>query len=314
MLGRDADAMRTPRYHGESSASSGGRHPQNGGWTSRIKGSRDVIETTVWYLRRIGNWNGHAGTHAPENRPHGRGAARRGVGRAALRAHDRARPHDGLAARGPSEPDARRRRPMRVRGHEPVREPQPSSGPGEDFERYPRDERRDAELAAAAGVDLLFAPPPEEVYPDGFSTSVEVAGLTDVLCAAPGEPRPRPLHRGRDGRREAPRHVRAGCGLLRSEGLSAVACDPPPRARSEHPRAHRGLPHRPGARRPGAQLPQRVPRHRAARARREPEPRARRSGAGGAARRHPRAGPRHRTRRAGRSRDRPGVRGGAARR
>jgi pantoate--beta-alanine ligase len=59
-------------------------------------------------------------------------------------------------------------------------------GPGEDFERYPRDERRDAELAAAAGVDLLFAPPPEEVYPDGFSTSVEVAGLTDVLCAAPG--------------------------------------------------------------------------------------------------------------------------------
>ena len=37
-----------------------------------------------------------------------------------------------------------------------------------------------------AGVDLLFAPPLEEVYPDGFSTSVEVAGLTDVLCGAPG--------------------------------------------------------------------------------------------------------------------------------
>jgi pantoate--beta-alanine ligase len=64
-------------------------------------------------------------------------------------------------------------------------------GPDEDFERYPRDEHRDAELAAAAGVDLLFAPPPEEVYPDGFSTSVEVTGLTDVLCAAPGS-------RGRD--------------------------------------------------------------------------------------------------------------------
>ena len=59
-------------------------------------------------------------------------------------------------------------------------------GPEEDFERYPRDEHRDAELAAAAGVDLLFAPPPEEVYPDGFSTSVKVTGLTDVLCAAPG--------------------------------------------------------------------------------------------------------------------------------
>jgi pantoate--beta-alanine ligase len=57
-------------------------------------------------------------------------------------------------------------------------------GPGEDLDRYPRDERRDAELAAACGVDLLFAPPVEEVYPDGFSTSVEVAGLTDVLCGA----------------------------------------------------------------------------------------------------------------------------------
>ena len=58
-------------------------------------------------------------------------------------------------------------------------------GPGEDFERYPRDERRDAELAAAAGADLLFAPPVAEVFPPGFATSVEVAGLTDVLCGAP---------------------------------------------------------------------------------------------------------------------------------
>jgi pantoate--beta-alanine ligase len=59
-------------------------------------------------------------------------------------------------------------------------------GPGEDLDRYPRDERRDAELASACGVDLLFAPPVEEVYPAGFSTSVEVAGLMDVLCGAPG--------------------------------------------------------------------------------------------------------------------------------
>jgi pantoate--beta-alanine ligase len=59
-------------------------------------------------------------------------------------------------------------------------------GPGEDYARYPRDERRDAELADAAGADLLFAPPVEEVYPEGFATAVEVAGLTDVLCGAPG--------------------------------------------------------------------------------------------------------------------------------
>jgi pantoate--beta-alanine ligase len=54
-------------------------------------------------------------------------------------------------------------------------------GPGEDFGAYPRDEGRDAELAAAEGVDVLFAPPREEVYPDGFATTVSVGGLTEVL-------------------------------------------------------------------------------------------------------------------------------------
>jgi len=58
-------------------------------------------------------------------------------------------------------------------------------GPGEDFERYPRDERRDAELAAEAGADLIWAPPVEEVYPDGFATEVEVDGLAEVLCGDP---------------------------------------------------------------------------------------------------------------------------------
>ncbi|HKI67428.1 MAG TPA: pantoate--beta-alanine ligase [Solirubrobacterales bacterium] len=58
-------------------------------------------------------------------------------------------------------------------------------GPGEDLERYPRDERRDAELAAEAGVDLIYAPPVGEVYPQGFETTVEVGGLTEVLCGDP---------------------------------------------------------------------------------------------------------------------------------
>ena len=59
-------------------------------------------------------------------------------------------------------------------------------GPGEDLAAYPRDEQRDAALAEAEGVDLLFAPGREEVYPDGFATSVSVGGLTDVLCGDPG--------------------------------------------------------------------------------------------------------------------------------
>jgi pantoate--beta-alanine ligase len=54
-------------------------------------------------------------------------------------------------------------------------------GPGEDFEAYPRDEQRDERLAEAEGVDVLFAPPVEEVYPDGFATTVTVSGLTETL-------------------------------------------------------------------------------------------------------------------------------------
>ena len=53
--------------------------------------------------------------------------------------------------------------------------------PGEDLDAYPRDEERDAELAEAEGVDVLFAPPVEEVYPDGFATAVTVGGLTETL-------------------------------------------------------------------------------------------------------------------------------------
>jgi pantoate--beta-alanine ligase len=59
-------------------------------------------------------------------------------------------------------------------------------GPGEDLDRYPRDEERDLRLAAAAGVDFVYAPPVEEVYPDGFATAIEVGGsLTKILEGDP---------------------------------------------------------------------------------------------------------------------------------
>lgn len=61
-------------------------------------------------------------------------------------------------------------------------------GPGEDLEGYPRDEERDLALARDEGVDLVFAPPVDEVYPPGFAASVEVSGLTDTL---EGDPRQR---------------------------------------------------------------------------------------------------------------------------
>jgi pantoate--beta-alanine ligase len=59
-------------------------------------------------------------------------------------------------------------------------------GPGEDLDAYPRDEDRDAELAALEGVDLLWMPDVEEMYPEGFATTVEVANsLTGVLEGDP---------------------------------------------------------------------------------------------------------------------------------
>ena len=58
--------------------------------------------------------------------------------------------------------------------------------PGEDFERYPRNLDADADLLREAGVDLLFAPGQEEVYPRGLDdlTRVEVPGLSAELCGA----------------------------------------------------------------------------------------------------------------------------------
>jgi pantoate--beta-alanine ligase len=53
-----------------------------------------------------------------------------------------------------------------------------------DLDAYPRDELRDAALAAELGVDYLFAPPVDEVYPAGFQTTVSVGGLTATLEGA----------------------------------------------------------------------------------------------------------------------------------
>ena len=53
-----------------------------------------------------------------------------------------------------------------------------------DLAAYPGDEHRDAEVAEEAGVDLLFAPTGEEMYPPGFATSVSVGGLSEDLEGA----------------------------------------------------------------------------------------------------------------------------------
>ncbi len=64
-------------------------------------------------------------------------------------------------------------------------------GPGEDFERYPRTPAEDERLLAAAGCDVLFAPPVRQIYPDGgrSATRVSVESLAGILCG-----RSRPGH------------------------------------------------------------------------------------------------------------------------
>ena len=56
--------------------------------------------------------------------------------------------------------------------------------PNEDYDIYPRDLERDAELAREAGCDFLFAPSAEEMYPAGYRTYVNVEEITEKLCGA----------------------------------------------------------------------------------------------------------------------------------
>ncbi len=67
-----------------------------------------------------------------------------------------------------------------------------------DLAAYPRDESVGATIAAARGADVLFAPPPEEIYPAGFATTVAVAGLSDVL----------------EGARRGPEHFHGVCTVV----------------------------------------------------------------------------------------------------
>jgi len=57
-------------------------------------------------------------------------------------------------------------------------------GPAEDLDRYPRDLQHDLVIARESGVDLVWTPTPDEVYPAGYATYVNVEGLTEVLCGA----------------------------------------------------------------------------------------------------------------------------------
>lgn len=55
-------------------------------------------------------------------------------------------------------------------------------GPGEDYEAYPRNLEADLKATEDIGLDVLYHPTAEEMYPEGYASYVEVEGLTDTLC------------------------------------------------------------------------------------------------------------------------------------
>ncbi len=161
--------------------------------------------------------------------------------------------HDGhLSLIAPRPRGVRRGRRVAVRQPDPVQR-------AADLDAYPRDEARDAALAAEAGVDFLFAPAVERGLPaPGSPPRSSVSGLTETL---EGAHRGRgALRRRRHGGHQAAQHRRARRRLLRPEGRPAGARDPAAGARPRPAGADRGLPDRARARRPGAVQPQRASR------------------------------------------------------
>ena len=55
-------------------------------------------------------------------------------------------------------------------------------GPGEDLEKYPRDFKKDRKLSEDVGVDVIFYPPDNEMYPEQYQTFVDAKGVTKNLC------------------------------------------------------------------------------------------------------------------------------------
>ena len=145
-------------------------------------------------------------------------------------------------------------------------------GPGEDLERYPRDEERDLAIAAEAGADLVYAPPVEEVYPQGFSTHVAVEGLTEVLCGDPARRGPEHFHGVTTVVAKLLNTVQPDVAYFGAEGRPAARGDPPHGARPRLPGPDRRPADRARARRPGDELAQRLPRPRRSASGRPPSP------------------------------------------
>ena len=138
-------------------------------------------------------------------------------------------------------------------------------GPTEDLSKYPRQFDRDCSLLEKEGVDILFAPTVEEMYPNSNSNApiTWVAGRRPERKARRTLP-PRPFPRRDHHRLQDLSHPRARSRVFRRERRRAAGRHPPHGTGPESPGGNRSLPHRPRTRWPGHEFPQRLPESRRA--------------------------------------------------
>ena len=179
---------------------------------------------------------------------------------------DRPRADDGLPARGPPLAAARRPRRVRRRRHEPLRQPGPVRARARTSTATRATRSATLRVAAEAGVDIVYAPPVEEVYPDGFATHVEVEGLTEVLCGDPARRGPGHFRGVTTVVAKLFNTVQPDVAYFGQKDAQQAAVDPPHGARPRLPGADRGAADRARARRAGDELSQRLPRARGPRA------------------------------------------------
>ena len=216
---------------------------------------------------------------APRAHPRGAGRARAGPRR---RPPVGAGADHGRAARGPRRADAAARASRWSDGPSSSRSSSTrcSSAPGEDLDRYPRTFDADLAVCAREGVDVVFAPSVDEVYPGGEPQVTVDPG--PLAHGARGRHPPGPLPRRADRGRQALRPGPPRRGRLRREGLPAADADPADGRATCACRSRRRRADRARGRRPGPLQPQPLPRRGAAPGGRGP-PRTLLAGPGGGA-------------------------------
>ena len=216
-----------------------------------------------------------AGRRRHEDRPHRRRAARAAGARAPGGPPHRAGADDGRLPRRPPVADAPGARATATWWWSRCSSTRRSSAPARTSPPTRATRQRDAALAAGRGRGPAVRARREEVYPDGFATTVRVGGLTEVLCGDPARRGPEHFD-GRDhGRRPSCFNMVAPDVAYFGQKDAQQALVIRKLVRDlDIPVRDRGLPDRARSRRPGAELAQRLPLARRARAGARPQPRS----------------------------------------